>query len=373
MKILWISNMSESTPFRTSRIEMCDALRAKGHDVTLTMAKNIGGKKSNNKTIYIPTIDQPGISSILFSIILATCFSFQSVKEKYDVVIVGKTIWIPFILLFKLLNIPIIMDIRSITIDKERSYIYDILFHFSKLIVSGYTTITPELRDYLIERYNIKKIPIGIWSSGVSLNQFNPNLSKETTPESKEKMTLMYHGSYSPTRGIESLIISISKLDAQLQQNIKLMLVGFSKEKIDILMNMCKQLKVENYIKFFPLIEYKKISLVISKIDIGIYPLPPEKKWWQVSFPLKTLEYLAMKKPVIVTEIPAHIRIFHEGKCGVLVKNNSPKELAKAIEFLYNNKNLWGKMGKNGRRIVENNYTWDKKADEFLAFIDKLV
>jgi len=98
----------------------------------------------------------------------------------------------------------------------------------------------------------------------------------------------------------------------------------------------------------------------IQKCDVGVIPLPPENKWWKVSAPLKTLEYLAMAKPIIATNIPFHNRIFEKGSCGILLSSNKKNNLAESIITLYRDKEKLKEMGGNGRRIVEQYYSWEK-------------
>ena len=80
-----------------------------------------------------------------------------------------------------------------------------------------------------------------------------------------------------------------------------------------------------------------------------------------------------MGKPIIATNIPFHQRIFNQGECGILLDSGSPKALAKAITYLYQNRDKLDEMGKNGRKIVEKYYTWDKKSLEVEKFIETVL
>jgi glycosyltransferase involved in cell wall biosynthesis len=247
---------------------------------------------------------------------------------------------------------------------------------FSKYLASGITTITPELKDILINEYKIMNIDIGIWSSGVSLydfNNINPNdekLNKHKLIE--KKFLLMYHGEYSPTRGIENLIEAIGELDLSLKNNIGLFIIGMPENKIDDLRNLAVKKGIEDLIEILPKVSYDEITRFLQIADAGIIPLPPENNWWRVSAPLKSLEYLAAGKPIIATNIPFHCKIFEKGNCGVLVKGGSSKNIAEGISVLYNNHKNLPKMGELGRDITKKFYTWEIMSRKLENFIKKL-
>jgi glycosyltransferase involved in cell wall biosynthesis len=120
-------------------------------------------------------------------------------------------------------------------------------------------------------------------------------------------------------------------------------------------------------------VEYERIPEYIYLADVGVIPLPPDNIWWQSSAPLKTLEYLAMAKPIITTNIPFHQRIFEQGECGILLKESSPKIFANAITELYKNEKKRKRMGEKGKEIVEKYYTWDRKAMEVEKFLKNIL
>lgn len=377
-KIIWISKLSELYHFKTSRLELSNALIRRGHDVKLIMEKKIGEKKSNNKDIiYFPTICNPVLSGLLFGLILVFYFPFIIWREHPDLLMIDETtVWLPFALGLKIFRIPLILDVRTLPVEYRRPIQFSISLHLSKYFNDGFTMITPELRKLLSEKYNLESKKIGIWSSGVSINNFTKlDVNNRIIGNYRQAniFILMYHGSYSPTRGIENLIKSIARLKDPIRKNIKLLIIGIQQGETFYLSDLCKENGIEENVEFISKVEYKKIPEYIFSSDVGIIPLPPDNKWWHVSAPLKTLEYLAMSKPIIVTDIPFHQRIFEKGKCGVLVKKNTPEILAKAITNLYNNKEKLKEMGKKGRDIVEKYYTWDCKALEVEKFLKKIL
>jgi glycosyltransferase involved in cell wall biosynthesis len=376
MNIYWISKVNNKTLYKTSRFEMSEELRKRGHHVKLITEAYIGEKKTNNeKNFTIPTIPFPILSGFVFGLFIFFWFPLKIRRENIDIIIIDKgNVWLPFVLPLKLLTPRLILDIRTLPITKK-SIKFKISLSLSKLIVNGYTTITPELKNILIDEYNIKNKLIGIWTSGVSSNFYSKSsnvIKKINFFRNPEYFYLMYHGSYSPTRGIENLIESIAELEDSLKKAIKLIFIGIDPSKKSDLIELCKKLNIKDNVEFIPRVEYDDIPFYIDECDAGVIPLPPQNRWWRVSAPLKTLEYLARAKPVITTNIPFHCSIFDKGKCGLLINSSDKVALAQAITIMYKNKDELKIMGEIGRNIVEKYYTWEKSALELEKFIKKM-
>jgi len=378
MKILFITSITIEDLYKTSRLELSEGLKRRGHEVKLVMGKYRVRNELNDEGIfYLPMIGFGKLSTIVFGMFLFFYLPLLLSKQKADVIMIdGNAVWLPFLLTLKLFRTPLILDIRSVPVDKKKSMLFDITICLSNYLVNALTTITPELREVLRDRYRLERKKIGIWSSGVSIEKFSEKLTMNKNIASLRRFNefiLMYHGSYSPTRGIENLINSITKLEKSIRKKVRLLIIGISLQKKEDLLRLCEEMGVKEQVEFIPPVDYEEIHSYIALSDVGIIPLPPDNEWWRVSAPLKTLEYLAMEKPVIATSIPFHKRIFNRGECGVLLNANSPKALANAITYLCSNREKLDRMGKKGREIVENYYTWDDRALEIETFIKTVL
>jgi glycosyltransferase involved in cell wall biosynthesis len=379
MKIIWITKISEKYNFKTSRIELSKALIRRGHRVYLIMEKKIGEKKTQDKQrIYIPSDTKPSFSSLIFGLYMFFYLPLIILRKKPNILLIDETtVWLPYVIGLKIFKIPLILDVRTLPVDNRRPLRFSISLNFSKYFVNGYTMITPELSEILDNRFNLGKKRIGIWSSGVSMDNFSNTISINNSEieahRRSNNFVLMYHGSYSPTRGIEELIESISILQPYIRKNIKLVMIGIGKENLSYLSNFSQKKGIESNIEFIPNVNYEMIPKYIYSSDIGVVPLPTENISWHSSAPLKTLEYLALGKPIIVTNIPFHQRIFEKGQCGILLEKNTPKLLADSITKLYQNKKKLEEMGKKGKEIVKKYYSWDNTALEVEKFLEKTL
>jgi glycosyltransferase involved in cell wall biosynthesis len=289
-------------------------------------------------------------------------------KKRVDVIIVDSTkVWLPFVFPLKILDVPIVLDIRTLPIDRDKSLFFNISIYLSQFFVDGITTITQELSEVLKTDFNLKYMKIGIWSSGVSIDDFSEILDKryKQVEKNNQLFTLLYIGDYSSTRGIENSIKAIALLDSSIKNNIRFFIIGMPENKIKLLSDLSENEGVKGNINIFPKVEYNKINEYLKIADVGVVFLPPENRWWRVSAPLKTLEYLAAGKPIFATDIPFHRNILNMADCGILLENANPDTIAQGISLMYKNKNDLIKMGDEGRRVVKQFFTWDIMAKKF--------
>jgi glycosyltransferase involved in cell wall biosynthesis len=84
---------------------------------------------------------------------------------------------------------------------------------------------------------------------------------------------------------------------------------------------------------------------------------------------LTSLEALACSTPVIGTGN----HLIKDGVNGILVPPNNPKELAKALNRLLKNKQLREKYGREGRRMVEHYFSWEKIAEKLAKVYEAML
>jgi len=377
MNIIWISKIRRDLPHITSRLKMSETLIKRGHNVTLYTEKKIGEKiPQEDNIIFIPNIHLPILSGIFYGLIVFFYFPIHLSRKKIDIIIIDQSkIWLPFVIPLRILNIPIVLDIRTLPVDRDKSFFFKVSMYLSKYVVDGITTITPELSSILRNVYNLSNKKIGVWSSGVSIEDFSKFPYEKSIPiELKNhEFILLYHGDYSATRGIENLISAMNKLDSVIKRKIGLIIIGIPSDKINYLIEVSEKEGVIEKVDIFPRVDYNKIAQYLEISDVGVIPLPPENIWWQVSAPLKTLEYLAKGKPIIATNIPFHQLIFKKGNCGILLESANPEDIAKGISYLFNNQKKLKKIGLTGKRIVEKYYTWDCQANQFEKFLKAML
>jgi glycosyltransferase involved in cell wall biosynthesis len=135
--------------------------------------------------------------------------------------------------------------------------------------------------------------------------------------------------------------------------------------------DLVQELNIQDSVIFHGNVRYQDVPSYIAMSDLPIVPLPDHPNW-RNQCPLKLLEYLAMEKAAVLTDIPANREIVGKCECGIYTSSVDPEEIAQAITHAYHNRDSLGKWGKVGRGIVEDRYTWEKVAKELLDYLLRL-
>ena len=89
--------------------------------------------------------------------------------------------------------------------------------------------------------------------------------------------------------------------------------------------------------------------------------------------PLTLLEAQLMKIPVIATDVGGISELMKDEKTGFLIKKNDPEKIVEKILQILENKEKAKNMGEEGRKFVENNFSWNIIAKKFVIDIKKLI
>lgn len=381
-KILWISNLIlDISLHKTSQIEILRALARRGHRVFLVASYS--SKKMDEledvNLITVPLKHLKPLSTVAYVVILLLYMPFFLLRLNPDIIIIepNATIFslVPSLLLPRTEKTKFVLDIRSTPtcIFGLSGYlnliVFNIALYITKKFFQGITIITNLMKKEVSEEYNINPEHIGVWTSGVSPEAFRSekyckaDLRKKLNLE--DRFVVFYHGNLlEKNRGIEETVRAIKILKKKYPK-ILLFLLGNADHRLK---NQILKLGVQDRVILHESVNYEEVPKYVAACDVGIIPLK-NLPVWRYQCPLKLLEYLAMKKVVTATDIPAHREILGKSKCVIYISSADPKEIAEAICYAYDNRKFLTRWGTNGREIIEEKYTWDKVAGDLENYI----
>jgi len=392
-KIVWVTFLILDTQLhKTSQLEILRHLAKRDYSTNLIAIRSKKVFQIGNSQVHIISIPLryvPIISRFMFAITIFFFLPFYVIVSKPDFIITQPTIPIvsftstlPF---SKLKRVKFILDLRSIPVETVgfQGFLQNSLFNTSVLIgrklFDGMTIITSQMKEEVCKRFSLNPKLLGVWSSGVSTSLFKPENCVSASSELRGKLGLsrkfvvFYHGILSKNRGLIETIEAILII-RRAYPDVVLFLLGKG-PIVSGLKELIQKEGLQNNVIVHDPVDYSEVPKYIAMCDVGIVPLP-DLSYWRFQCPLKLLEYLAMKKVVIVTDIPAHRAIIGKEKCGIYVSSVKPIEIAKSITYAYQNKEKLGEWGKIGRTIIEQEYTWEKVArnlENYLLSIDEKI
>jgi len=102
--------------------------------------------------------------------------------------------------------------------------------------------------------------------------------------------------------------------------------------------------------------------------DSDIFVLPS----YTENFGIVVIEALACNLPVVISNRVNVWREIAEADAGVVI-NCDPKELARALLELLDDSERCRKLGENGRRLVEQKFTWEKVTDQMIKVYEDIL
>jgi glycosyltransferase involved in cell wall biosynthesis len=108
----------------------------------------------------------------------------------------------------------------------------------------------------------------------------------------------------------------------------------------------------------------------LARADIGVSWLPDDQ-WSRGKCGLKVLQYMAAGLPVVANPVGVQVDLVRHGKTGFLAQ--TPSQWAAAITRLADDPDLRRKMGREGRRVVETDYSVAAAADNWVAVLEHLA
>jgi glycosyltransferase involved in cell wall biosynthesis len=226
------------------------------------------------------------------------------------------------------------------------------------------TVVAKKDKDWLVENLNIEPKNIEVIPNGVDIEYFK-FYSEELRIKNKEKLgikspSIIFRGAMNFQPNIDACVWFLENVFQILKnkiKNIKFYIVGPNPTK-NILKYKSDDVIITGYVE--------DLKEFMSACDINICPMISGS-----GIKNKILESLAVGTPTIATSIAAEGVPELKDEENVLIAD-IPAEFVEKIELLLKNKELYKKIVNNGRKLIEENYTWGKQAKKFLDIFEEL-
>lgn len=185
--------------------------------------------------------------------------------------------------------------------------------------------------------------------------------------ENKESMHVGYVGHLYPGKGGE-VILEIARLCPW----AKFYVIGASVSELEVWRTTAAS--VSN-IEFEAHIPHKEVPARLGGLDILLAPYQHEVRggrggeigrWMS---PLKIFEYMAQEKPIVCSNLPVLTEVLSDEATALLVPPDEPRDWARALERLRDDRDLGRRIGRNARREFEARFTWDSRASSVLNIV----
>ncbi len=149
--------------------------------------------------------------------------------------------------------------------------------------------------------------------------------------------------------------------------NIRLVFIGLENKKYkEKLLNLIKDYKLEDKVLFLGSVPDKVLKQAYAASDVFLFPASQ-------SWSLVTVEAMASRKPVIVSNMCGVSEIIKNGVNGFVINHGDYKMMSKYIELLINDRSLKERIGRNAYKFVKKNLSWEKYAETMEKIFKEVV
>ena len=248
---------------------------------------------------------------------------------------------------------------------------------FIKLLRSpnlmGIVVISEALKNIILSQTElINEDRVFVAHDGATIQNFTDNdIASYPWPNSKnERLQIGYVGTISQGRGIE-LIVELARKLGQLDFHI----IGGRKEDL-VKIGLVDIWPLENLF-FHGFVSPKEAALARKRCDVLLAPyqenvtLKSGKNTAKYMSPLKVFEYMEAGKAIIASDLPVLREVLTDGENCILIDPKSMTDWVKGVVFLSENNTLRQALGCKASQSLYMNYTWEKRSERILAFINE--
>ena len=216
--------------------------------------------------------------------------------------------------------------------------------------------ISNSVRDRFNWLKNREKI--SVIYNGIDIDDFSRDINTDKIRKelsiTEDEIVIGTVGQLIPMKG-HKYFIEAAKIVLEKIKNVKFIITGSSQENSSYemeLKNMVKNYNLEDKIIFTG---YRKdIKNIIALMDIFVFSAVGE------GFGRVLIEAMVLQKPIVAANSGGIPEIVVDGKTGLLVPENDPHSIASAVIMLINEKDTRDRMGRAGRKRVEEMFTIER-------------
>ncbi|MCD5409931.1 MAG: glycosyltransferase family 4 protein [Methanocellales archaeon] len=203
----------------------------------------------------------------------------------------------------------------------------------------------------------LKNMDYQVIPNAIRIEHFNEGRAKRDP-------TVLFVGRITASKGLNYLVHAVPKVLEEIP-DVRFMIVGEGEEK-ENLIQLTKECGVENHVSFMGFIPSESLEEVYQCAGVLVLPSISRLE----AFGIVLLEAMACATPVIATRIPGVMDVVDGA--GLLVEPANSVSLANAILEILSDQKKAREMGKRGRRLIEENYTWDTVTNQIIDLYEEI-
>jgi teichuronic acid biosynthesis glycosyltransferase TuaC len=262
-------------------------------------------------------------------------------------------------------NKPLVVTFQATDLDitaKRNSRCARVLqqvFSTAKRVISP----SPRLAQALGRAFGIESVMIGY---GIDQNEACLRFTDNELQHRYDRRRLLLSVSrLMPSKGIDLNLMALKQLVHKYPDLVYLIVgEGLERQAVE---RLVRELNLTDRVEFIGQLPHNQVMEYISICDV--FTLPS----WQETFGLVYVEAMAHGKPVIGVQGQGVDGIVTHRETGMLVKPRDVGSLVEALDYLLSHPEEARMMGERARKLVLENYTWEKNAEKTIEVYKEVL
>lgn len=297
--------------------------------------------------VYRRMLQNRGINVIVDELILEAHDASLNLARNFDVVI-GNTIlcW------------------RAIGALASATDVY--LYAHETELVRHFFNIYPGFRDALSKAKSIwcgSSLPRDAMSAlGLDAHILEYGVDDAAAAPFVKPLVIAMFGTFEPRKGQDLAVLGMAGVPKEVRSLARLKIYGRTNdqvyhEKVVQIANPFEQIQI------FSDLHYEDYKVAMNEADVVLITSRDD------TLPLVSLDALALGKPLIISRTTGTSKYLVDSVSGRILKHNSPHEISLAITELIGDSELRWKLGRGGRAVFEERFTYAAFAQRLKANI----
>lgn len=272
----------------------------------------------------------------------------------------------------KKMNVPVVVDLHENYPEALKTYSYTKTF-LGRLLIrirqwkKYERQMLPECQAVIVlaeeskqrvAAMGVSENKIIITPNTVTLKKFlSYKIDENIVRRYKTYFIFSYLGDLGANRGIQYVISAFPDV-LKVEPNARLLLVGeswgFDKNKLK---DQVIEANLEKFVFFTGWQDFTLFPSYMTASDVCLLPIPRNPQT-ESGVSNKFFQYMAMGKPMIVSDCKPQKKIVEETSCGLIYKYNDTKELADCMIKLLKDEKLRNTFASNSKKAAIKKYNW---------------
>ncbi len=184
-----------------------------------------------------------------------------------------------------------------------------------------------------------------------------------------DKIILGYMGCIGFQDGVDSFLQAMGRLTRDLNRDDFFGLIIGDGPALQSLKDLSVELQLDDKMAFVGYQQGNALYSHIASCDIMVTP-DPVNSYNASCTMIKTMEYMAMSKPVVGYDMPEHR--YSAGDASLYAKPGDVLHFAECLQKLMDEPDLRQSMGEKGRRRIESELAWKHQKESLIATYRKV-